>query len=402
MKRPFPTRIDRLPRRFWRPAAAVVAVAALAACGGGGGGDDDSAASDAGVFASGVIHGFGSIVVNGVRYDDSAASISTEAGDTLSSDALRLGMVVDVQAGAASTDASGQSRASASSVVVRSEVEGPVQAIDTTAGTLTVLGQKVLVNSSTVWDDDLRARLASLSVGDIAEVYGLRDADGTIVASRVDREDADEDDYELRATVDAVDSAAGTLSVGGLDIAWAGAWPSGLAAGSAVLVVLETSPAADGRWNARTLKLLGGTAASGARAEIEGLVTAWTSSTSFRVAGVAVDASGLSSVPAGLAAGARVEVEGVFADGTLVASRIEIERGDDRGDDDGLEIEGTIESLDTTASTLVLRGVTVDWSGARFEDGSAAALAVGARIEVQGTLAADGSTLTAVEIEFER
>ncbi|WP_200227989.1 DUF5666 domain-containing protein [Rubrivivax gelatinosus] len=383
--------------KHWRPALAVLAVAALAACGGGGGSDDDVAAGDTGVFASGVIHGFGSVVVNGVRYDDSSAVVRTEGGEAAASDDLRLGMVVDIEAQAAST----ATAATATRIVVRSEVEGPVTALDAAAGTLTVLGQAVTVNAATVWED---ARLSTLAVGDIVEVHGLRDADGVIVASRIDREDGDEDDYELRGTVAAADAAAGTLRIGALDISWGGAWPAALAAGSTVRVTLATAPAASGVWPALSLRVLDTSAGAtdGVHAELEGLVTAYTSAASFRVAGVAVDASGLAGLPAGLAAGVRVEVEGVFAGGTLRATKVEIEHDADRGDDDGLEISAAIEALDATAKTLVLRGVTVDWSGARFEDGSAAQLAVGTRIEVQGVLGADGSTLVAAEVDFER
>lgn len=397
-----PASVRSDPRR-WRPAAAVLAVAALAACGGGGG-DGDPVAAESTVFASGVVHGLGSVVVNGVRYDDDSADVRTESGDALPRDALRLGMVVDIEASAPDPAAPAATPAAARRIVVRSEVEGPVSAVDAAAGTLTVLGQAVVVNADTVYADLPAAKLAALGVGDVVEVHGFRDDAGTVVATRIDREDRDEDDYELRGPVAAADAAAGTLRVGALDVAWRGAWPAALAAGSSVLLTLDTAPEAGGLWRARALRVLDPVAAGGdgVRAEVEGLVTAFAGPASFQVAGVRVDASGLSGAPAGLAAGARVEVEGRFADGVLVASRVEVERDDDRGDDDGLEIEGTVESVDAAAKTLVVRGVRVDWEAARFEEGGAADLAPGVRVEVQGTLAADGSTLRATEIDFER
>ena len=404
---------NRLPAavRRWRPAAAVLAVAALAACGGGGGGGDDEAPAEAStVFSSGVIHGLGSVVVNGVRYDDSGADVRTESGDALRREALRLGMVVDVEAAAPA--AAGEPPA-ARRIVVRSEVEGPVSAVDAAAGTLTVLGQSVVVNADTVYEDLPATRLAALAPGDVVEVHGFRDDAGTIVATRVDREDRDEDDYELRGAVAAVDAGARTLRVGGAEVAWGGAWPATLAPGASVLLKLQTLPQAGGLWRASSLRVLdaasggadgdGGAVADGVRAEVEGLVTGFAGAAQpFRVGGVRVDASALAALPTGFAAGARVEVEGRFADGLLVASRIEVERDADRGDDDGLEIEGAIESVDAAARTLVVRGVTVDWSAARFEEGTAAGLAAGVRIEVQGTLAADGRTLQATEVDFDR
>ncbi|MCK7493326.1 MAG: DUF5666 domain-containing protein [Comamonadaceae bacterium] len=138
----------------------------------------------------------------------------------------------------------------------------------------------------------------------------------------------------------------------------------------------------------------------GTRAEIEGVVTGIDGAASFVVDGVRVDASA-SGVPPQLAAGARVEVEGRFAAGRLHATKVEIDR-DTGGTDDGLQIEGDIAALDAAAKTLVLHGVSVDWTDARFEDGSAADLAVGRRVEVQGAMTPDGRTLRATEVDFER
>jgi hypothetical protein len=74
---------------------AVFAAAALAACGGGG----DSTAAPTGttstpssVYAAGPITGFGSVIVNGVRFDDSAATITDDDGRTLAESELHLGM----------------------------------------------------------------------------------------------------------------------------------------------------------------------------------------------------------------------------------------------------------------------------------------------------------------------
>ena len=77
---------------------AAVSLAALAACGGGGGGDANAATPSN--FAQGSIEGFGSIIVNGVRYDETQARVSSDEGATLASEALKLGMVVEVLASA--------------------------------------------------------------------------------------------------------------------------------------------------------------------------------------------------------------------------------------------------------------------------------------------------------------
>ena len=73
-------------RALAAPAAALLAgvlgPTLLAACGGGGGSDDASAgASGAQSFMSGPITGLGSIIVGGVRFDDSSTRIENEDDD---------------------------------------------------------------------------------------------------------------------------------------------------------------------------------------------------------------------------------------------------------------------------------------------------------------------------------
>ena len=67
---------------------------------------------------------------------------------------------------------------------------------------------------------------------------------------------------------------------------------------------------------------------------------------------------------------------------------------------EGPEIKGTITSVDTTAGTFVVDGKTVNHASARFEDGSAADLRVGARVEVKGSAPVAG-VVTATEVEFD-
>src|SRR5690606_36947233 len=85
--------------------AGLAASLALAACGGGGDGGGFAStgvgSGGTGMFASSVsvsgpIRGFGSIIVNGIRFDDSNASISLgdDNGGLRSAD-LRLGMMVE-------------------------------------------------------------------------------------------------------------------------------------------------------------------------------------------------------------------------------------------------------------------------------------------------------------------
>ena len=120
--------------------AAVAAASVLVACGVGSGGTGAS-------FTSGSITGFGSVIVGGVRYDDSSARVEDDEGAERSATDLRLGMVADI-------DATGDygGKAVAQSIRFRSELIGPVTAINTATPSITVLGQRVAVLATTVFD----------------------------------------------------------------------------------------------------------------------------------------------------------------------------------------------------------------------------------------------------------
>ena len=89
----------------------------------------------------------------------------------------------------------------------------------------------------------------------------------------------------------------------------------------------------------------------------------------------------------------------MFQDGVLRAS--EVERKLRLDSDDGFEIEGRITAVDSLAGIFELRGVRVDYRNARFEDGSAAQIAVGRVVEVKGRLSVDGAMVVATEVEFD-
>lgn len=375
---------------------ALVSAAALSGCGGGGDADAAAGAST----ASGTIDGFGSIVVNGVRYDDSRARVfdADDAGGTTS--VLGLGMVVDVVAGPVQTGASGELTAVATQVRYRSEVQGPLTAI--AGDVLTVLGQSVRIGSATVFEE---GRNATLQTGRVLEVYGQRDASGQITATRIDIEDDADEPYSLQAPIAALDTVARRFQVGDAVVLYGGATgvPAQLADGDVLRVRLSRTPDASGQWQATTVRavspLATAEAASGVQADLEGYITRVDSSSRFAIGQVTVDVSAAQRLPADLAVGSLVEVEGRWVDGVLLAREVELERRLDA--DAGFEIDARITALDSVAGTLELRGVTVDYRNARFEDGPATRLAVGVRVEVQGSLSADGRTLVASVVEFD-
>jgi Domain of unknown function (DUF5666) len=409
-----------------RQAVAVLCAGVLAfvaACGGGGSAEPAAQSLStltASSYSQGPISGFGSVIVNGVRWDDSAAAISDDDGGARQAAELKLGMVVEID-GAGLDRAKGSGKAMA--IRFGSEMLGPIASIDSATSSMVVLGVTVEITSSTVFDPSIAGGLAGLAQDEVVEVHGLFDAaNNRVVATRVEPE-AGATSYRLRGVVSALDSAAKTFKLGTQTVSYASlpALPAWVAAGVQAKARLQTTQVG-GAWVAMRLIPIGVSLHGRPDAQIEGTITAFTSSAAFEVNGLKVDAS-KATFPDGsadLALGTHVEVEGAVVEGVLVAAVVKVD--DDRhgngmtpgGMNPGgggtakkpprqFELHGLISGVDTTAKTFALRGLSVSYAGTvNFIGGDASALVDGARIEVKGTLATDLTHIDAVRIEFEK
>jgi hypothetical protein len=389
-----------ISRRRLGALAVALAAAVVTACGGGGSGGAPTEQATA--YAAGPISGFGSVIVNGVRFDDSEASVVDDDDGGHARDALKLGMMVEVDARAMNR---GAGTGHALRIRFGSEIVGPVEAVDAAAGTLVVLGQGVDVKDTTVFDDDLEGGLAAVAPGDVLEIHARFDAaTGRYTATRVDDED-DAERYKLRGLVSNLDPAAKTFTIGGALINYggvaAGDLPNNLADGVRVRVRLLTQQV-NGQWVATSVRHGVRKVEDRDDAHLRGTITALRSTTDFDVNGLAVNAAGASFPDGteGIVLGAAVEVEGAVVEGVLVASKVELEER--HGDRHRFELHGLVQALDTAARTFTLRGVTVDYSAVvEWEDGNEANLANGVRVEVKGVPSADRTRLKALKVEFE-
>lgn len=399
-----------------RQGAAVLctaALAVLAACGGGGYSAPTSSGptTQATAFSQGPISGFGSIIVNGVRWDDSGAEVEDEDGGRHSSGDLKLGMVVTVDGNSVDRSAG---TGKAMSIRFGSETKGPISSIDAGTSTFVVLGITVEVNASTVFDSSISGGIAGLAVDQVVEVHGIFDAAANkVTATRVEPEDS-ATSYKMRGTVTSIDLTGKTFLLGTQKISFASlaALPSWVAVGVQAKAVLATTPDSAGNWVATKLRPIGTSLDNRAEAEVEGSITAFNSVTDFEVNGLKVDAS-KATLPAdttGIVLGAHVEVKGAIVDGVLVATSVKVDDdghhggGDDHGGSPReFELHGTIAtgSLDATNKTFSLRGVSVSYAGSvEYRDGTEANLVEGAQLEVKGVLSSDGTRLDATRIEF--
>ena len=374
----------------------------LVACGGGvesGGTGGNASAS----YVSGPITGFGSVIVGGVRFDDTSAAVTDADGDTRSRDDLKLGMTINVRG----TPIAGDSSSAATSIVYGSAIVGPVSVINIGAASLTVLGQPVDVLTTTVFDESLGGALAALSLGDVIEVYALLDtATQRYSATRIERK-AVALVYQLRGMVAGLNTATRTFMVGSERISYAALSgddvPAGLANGSIVRVILRTSAVA-GLRDALRLRIGVTEPRDFDEVRIEGLISTFRSSADFSVDGVPVNAA-QASFPDGtadLAVGVRVALQGTVNNGVLNVSRVQI-KSQAQVEIDGFELRGLVTGLDTTAQRFTLRGVSVDYSGSvEYRDGTQADLRALASVEVRGRLSLDGTRLLATRITFKR
>jgi hypothetical protein len=358
------------------PAIPVAFALALAGCGGGG--SDGSVGLNPGPTgtsmspsSSGAITAFGSVFVNGHEFaTGSAQVVDDDTGDTSGKvSALEVGQVVDVQPTAASTGASPV----AQWLHVHPLVRGYVDASDAAAGTLSVMGQAVSLDSGTLFSDH-RACLGAAA----NPCSAITDASGLAVTTG--------------------SAAPGSyVSVDGYLFSSA----AGVAQVVATLVSVHDVPGAG----------------FGAAFKVEGVVgttTSTASSAGLTIGGLAVDLShatcrvdGQSTACAG--AFASGEVVSVFSatapplPATTFNATVAIERRHLPVQTAGaaVEFDGRVSASTPaaggTGATFVVRGVSVDTSAL---PAGTSLPAVGDLVRVTGTVSGDGLAVTASAIRI--
>ncbi len=374
----------------------------LSSCGGGGGVDTGGTGGATPAVASGPISGFGSVIVGGVRFDDSAAEVEDLDGVRRTRDELRLGMTVEIDASAINDSAG---TATARRIRFESEIAGLVSAVDASGNAFTVLGQRVMVDAATVFDGRITGGLAGLAVGTPVEVYAEFDAAlQRYRATRVEPATIGSGLLRLRGPVAEVNPGLRTLRIGTASYRYerASDVPATLAAGTWVRLRLSFDPSPVSLWEVQRFSLALREWADADEVRIEGLVSARAGS-NFVVNGRAVDGSGL-VLPAELTVGARVEVRGSLRTGVLRATRVTL-RSEAEYSGREFQIEAAVDEVTRAGgavSAIRLRGLVVSTlrAGLRVDNGTLADLAVGRRVEVRAVLSADRLTLEATRITF--
>lgn len=366
--------------RYLLIAGVAMTIAALSGCGGGSSGatappPPPPPPPTGGIGRNGVAIGpvstFGSVVVNGVRYDTSTATFTINDAPGTQDD-LRVGDVVIIQGIIDDNGTTG----TANQVLFDDLVKGPVESIDVPGSSLVVLGQVVRVSPETSFDDSFSpASLDGVSVGQLVEVSGQFNANGDIVATRIEPKPAGTQ-FEVHGTVSGLDSPNSLFNLGNLIIDYSNAtldnFPGGVISDGDFVEAKGASLGGSGELLATEVELEGllPGANDGDRIEIEGFITRFVSPQDFDVAGVPTTTTANTVFEGGdandLGLNIKLEAEGdLDASGTLVATKIDIRRAK------AVRMTANADSVDSANNSLVVLGipVTVD-ALTRFEDKS--------------------------------
>ena len=390
-------------RRAWLAWAVSALIAAVAAaCGGGG--EPGVGSSGTGVGQAGVqfgsVSGFGSVIVEGNRYDDTQASISIDVDPA----APRAGTSADVALGM-QAEVAFDSTEHAQTIRIGAVATGAIEA--KTADGFVLAGQTIRVVSgavlATVFDGF--ADPAELAIGDRVEVHGQHDAAEVIVASRIARLDpAGAIFTRVAGTATPVDATGQHIRIGALTIDLDSATSvlpaaSTLAAGQHLTVWANTVPSA-GHLTARTIRIDRRVLDSLLPARVGGLLRNLDRAGGrFRVAGVDVDfttATFVNGMKADLAEGQVVRVRGSGAGGILRATEVALIRDASQAK---VEITGLVSDFLSQASFRI-RGTLIDASGttAQFVNGGALNLTDGVLLKVEGGVS--NGVLRPTRVEF--
>src|SRR6266702_5631525 len=307
--------------------------------------------------AVGPITGFGSVFVNGVEYSTSNAQISIDHQPGTEAQ-LHAGQVVAIKGSVNADGVTG----TATEVSFDGDVQGPVTQIDLTNNTAVILGQTVRVTGSTLFDESLQpGDLTSLQNGSLfVEVSGFSNGGGEIVAARVDLKSAGSN-LQVKGAIQALNTTAHTFRINALTVDYSTSSTMPTLANGSLVVAQGTTLASTGALVATRVEVLQGLGTTpNERLDIDGIITSFTSTTSFVLQGqgVTTDAN-TQFVLHGVALGLNVEVDvqgTVNASGTLVAKKVEL-----RPQSLGL-VRGIVDSVAAASNTVSVLGVTVTTS----------------------------------------
>jgi hypothetical protein len=226
--------------------------------------DNDTAA----LSAFGAITALNSVTVNGIRYDTPSATNVHINGLPANVSDLKLGQVVALEGEVNFSDARGRA--------------DEIDSLDR----LIVLGQTVLTNADTVFDSSIDPdTFAGLPLGATAQISGFRNADGDIMATRIEP-DTTSTGVQLIGKVAGLDTLNMLFSVNRLTVDYSNATPIGLPMPTNGLLVIVNGSLTNGILVADEIATVGNLMATpGEHGHLGGIITWFVSPTDFDLNG---------------------------------------------------------------------------------------------------------------------
>jgi len=311
------------------------------------------------VITTGSVTSFGSVVVNGVRYDTSDAEFIIDSVPGSEAD-LEIGQVITVR---------GQIDANDARTAVRVEFDdqlvGQAMNIDSSAGRLEVLGQIVRIDGGTSFDKEFSPRsLEGISSGDVIAISGFLDADGLTVATRIGPDDGNAV-ARVHGHVSDADTGAMTFRINALTVDYSAAMIENFPGGEPAngdFVEVEGSEISSAELAADRVSLesrnLRDDDDDDLVGEIEGYITRFNSPADFDVDGqpVVTDAQTLFELGVAVDLDLNVKVQAFGSVDAANVLRADVIRFEPPGI---LAIAAQVEEVNVAAGTITLLGILV-------------------------------------------
>jgi len=374
---------------------AILAIAATLLLSGCGGGAVATLLAEVGsggtggpIRVLGILTGFGSMIVDGMRRDDSRASYMSEEDQgpalAMASTGMMLGHSLELNLDADD---------SITSVMISPELVGTVSGV--AANNITVLGTKVTINKDTaVGPVTALAGYTSptaIQIGDRVVVYGLLKTDSlgvTSLQATLIAQKTSGTGVRLTGYITQYNATAGTFVIGNQTVTIGSATlnPAGTSLSNGQLVTVWSNASPIGTAiSANTIRIKGPSGSSGTLT-LSGPISGYASTASFKIRNTTVDAANATLLPSGttLSDNKYVVATGKYdaATNKLTATSVTVYAP---AAPTAVELHGTITNF-VSPSSFTVRGAVVDASSATVSGGTLAQLSNGVFVNVLGAI----------------
>ena len=191
----------------------------LSACGGssdsnviGENGDNAPVAALQKTETFGQIDAFGSVVVNGVRYNSDNAEITVNGEEAEVAD-LEVGYIVKITVEGVDEEGA----PIAVKIEYTADIIGPIESVDLESGVIRVFNRTIQLSSLTIFGDNLEDQLDTLQPGVVVEISGFAGENEAIEAGYIQRR-FDQAPQRLSGLVDNLDAENLTITINGEQI----------------------------------------------------------------------------------------------------------------------------------------------------------------------------------------